>query len=188
MFPGQSSRYPEMIEKLVAADARVKPILAEASDILGRDMAQHYRSDNGAVFATNRDVQIGVFLANHLHLQLLAFEGIIAKSSLGLSLGEYNHLVHIGALEFGAALKLLDQRGQLFDAGPEGAMISLFPVAAEEVEQVIRAMGLEDLAGIGLYNSPRQQVLSGNRDALATVVQRLDEESFVQAVEIESRI
>ncbi len=40
-----------------------------------------------------------MFVANHMMLSLLQAEGVDAELSLGLSLGEYNHLVHIGALE-----------------------------------------------------------------------------------------
>src|SRR5947209_4023010 len=100
MFPGQSSRYPEMIEKIVAADMGSAAVVARASQVLGRDLAAHYRAENPRIFATNRDVQIGVFLANHLHLGLLHRAGVDSAHSLGLSLGEYNHLVHIGALSF----------------------------------------------------------------------------------------
>lgn len=188
MFPGQSSRYPEMIEKLLAQDRQVGRILADASEVLGRNLERHYRADNPAIFAHNRDVQIGVFLTNHIYLRLLTARGVSTSSSLGLSLGEYNHLVHIGALGFEAALGLIDQRGLLFDAGPDGAMTSLFPITSEEVEATILDMNLADQVGVGLYNSPRQQVVSGTREAVAALVKKIDDDFFVQAIEIESRI
>jgi len=99
IFPGQNSRYPSMLEKLVARDRESVQWIERASDVLGRDLARHYRSDNDGIFARNRDVQIGVFLANHLHWQSLERAGLRAGCSAGLSLGEYNHLVHIGALD-----------------------------------------------------------------------------------------
>src|ERR1700733_11260837 len=100
MFPGQSSRYPGMIEKIIATHPESEAIVRHASDILGRDLVAHYRVGKADMFACNRDVQIGVFLANHLHLCLLERAGVRGAWSLGLSLGEYNHLVHIGALSF----------------------------------------------------------------------------------------
>ena len=188
MFPGQSSRYPEMIEKLVRTHPEAAATVDQASQLLGRDLDAHYRAANPGVFATNRDVQVGVFLANHLHAQLLAAEGVTAAWSLGLSLGEYNHLVHIGALEFADALRLVEARGRLYDDAIGGAMVSVFPVDAELVEETIARLGLGERAGIGLYNSPRQQVISGDRAAVEQIVTALEEEVFLEATEIEPRI
>ncbi|HEY4059902.1 MAG TPA: ACP S-malonyltransferase [Kofleriaceae bacterium] len=186
MFPGQSSRYPEMIEKLVSAHAVARAAVEHASEILGRDLGAHYRGADP--LATNRDVQIGVFLANELHARVLAAAGVVASWSLGLSLGEYNHLVHIGALDLETALRIVDARGRLYDEAVGGAMVSVFPVDAEVVEQIIARLGLAERACIGLYNSPRQQVISGDRDAVEQIVAALEEEVFFEATEIESRI
>ncbi|HEY4180513.1 MAG TPA: ACP S-malonyltransferase [Kofleriaceae bacterium] len=186
MFPGQSSRYPEMIEKLVSAHTLARATVERASEILDRDLVAHYRGASS--LATNRDVQVGVFLANELHARVLASAGVVAQWSLGLSLGEYNHLVHIGTLAFETALRLVDARGRLYDEAVGGAMVSVFPVDAELVEQTIARLGLAERAGIGLYNSPRQQVISGDRAAVEQIVAALEEEVFLEATEIEPRI
>jgi [acyl-carrier-protein] S-malonyltransferase len=188
MFPGQSSRYPEMIEALVSMEPANAAIVATASEILGRDLAALYRAGNRQIFARNRDIQIGVFLANHLHLRMIERAGIRAAWSLGLSLGEYNHLVHIGALEFEEALRLVDERGRAYDNGPAGIMVSVFPVGPAAVDQAIERLNLSPNVTVGLYNSPRQQVLSGERTAVERVVAGLESELLIEAVEIESRI
>jgi [acyl-carrier-protein] S-malonyltransferase len=188
MFPGQSSRHPEMIEALSSIDRTNADIVASASEILGRDLAGHYRAANPDIFLRNRDIQIGVFLANHLHFCTLARADIHSTWSLGLSLGEYNHLVHIGALGFEQALRLVDERGRLYDEGPPGVMVSVFPIEAAEVEHEIASLGLTQDVAVGLYNAPRQQVLSGKRAAVERLVAGLERELFIQAVEIESRI
>ena len=127
LFPGQNSRYPAMIDRLVGADRENLQWIERASDALGRDLARHYHASNPDIFARNRDVQVGVFLANHLHWQNLERAGIHADRSAGLSLGEYNHLVHIGALEFDDAVRLLDGRGAAYERGPSGKMAAVFP-------------------------------------------------------------
>jgi [acyl-carrier-protein] S-malonyltransferase len=188
MFPGQSSRYPEMIEKLTSVDGESAAIVERASTVLGRDLAAHFRASNSDVLANNRDVQIGVFLANHLHCAALERLGVRAALSLGLSLGEYNHLVHINALTFDDALRLVDERGALYDRADGGLMVSLFPIEASLVEGTIDRLGLGDRVSVGLYNSPRQQVLSGERSAVEQVVAALDEAVLVDATVIEPRI
>src|SRR6266850_739101 len=92
MFPGQNSRYPEMIDRLRQWSGCDR-ILQDASDVLGRDLPSHYRAGNPQMFSHNRDIQLGVFLAAYIHSERLATEGIRPDASLGLSLGEYKHLV-----------------------------------------------------------------------------------------------
>jgi [acyl-carrier-protein] S-malonyltransferase len=183
MFPGQSSREPEMIEKIISFDPGSAATVRRASEVLSRDLAAHYSVGNRVVFARNRDVQVGVFLANHIHFSLLEQAGVSSDWSLGLSLGEYNHLVHIGALSFEDALRLVDERGSLYDEGAEGKMVSVFPIGAAALERVIDDLGVKDQVVVGLYNTPRQQVLSGECVAVDRVVARLD--SFVDPMEIE---
>ena len=67
-------------------------------------------------------------------------------------------------------------------------MVAIFPIEAEIVQQGIVGLGLADRVAIGLYNAPKQQVLSGDRDALAKIVAALEGETFLDAVEIEARI
>lgn len=189
MFPGQSSRYPEMLERVVHLSPRSSTALVHtASEILGRDLAMQYHPHNPDIFVSNRDVQIGVFLVNHLYMQALEEAGIDAPLSLGLSLGEYNHLVHIGALDFPSALRLVEARGTAYDAGPDGAMASVFPLELDELQTVVsraRAYGALDIANI---NSPTQHVLSGERSALDAALAILEDEYFVQGVVIEQHI
>jgi [acyl-carrier-protein] S-malonyltransferase len=190
MFPGQSSRYPGMLHKLAGLSARNRELLARASDLLGRDLAAHYCEDNPAVFARNRDIQIGVFLANHMFLQWLDEAGIRAELSLGLSLGEYNHLVHIGALDFERALLTVEERGLAYDDGPRGAMASVFPLELELLQDVARraAGAVGGVLEVVNLNSPRQNVLSGDRPALDEALRILEEEQYVDARIIEREV
>jgi malonyl CoA-acyl carrier protein transacylase len=66
-------------------------------------------------------------------------------------------------------------------------MTSLFPIEAEIVERKIAELGLAGRVVIGLYNAPRQQVVSGDRDSVAKLIDALEDET-IAAVEIESRI
>jgi len=188
IFPGQSSRYPTMIEKLCRLRPGNRDLLGHASDLLHRDLAAHYRADNAQIFDRNRDVQIGVFLANHMFLQILQDAGIKAGLSLGLSLGEYNHLCHIGALGFPQALLLVEQRGLAYDAGPRGAMASIFPIELAELEDVARRARQSGVLEVVNLNSPRQHVLSGEQVALEHALRILEEEHYVEARVIERQV
>jgi [acyl-carrier-protein] S-malonyltransferase len=188
MFPGQSSRYPTMIDKLVRIDRRNGELLETASSVLGRDIGRHYRSDNQDMFSCNQDVQLGVFIANHMCMAMLERSGIGAELSLGLSLGEYNHLVHIGALSFEEALVTVSERGAAYDAGPRGAMASIFPLELDELEEVVERARQGAVLEVVNLNSPRQHVLSGDTAALDRALGILEEEHFVSAVIIEREV
>src|SRR5262245_21407888 len=160
MFPGQNSRYPQMIDHQREWN-RCERILQDASDVVGRDVSAHYRADNQSIFSHNRDVQIGVFLAAYILGELLAAAGIRSDASLGLSLGEYNHLVEIGALSFASALRILDARGCAYENGPRGLMMSVLPCDAGQVQQALESTAGQGWADLAIELSPKHFVISG---------------------------
>ena len=188
MFPGQSSRYPGMLDKLAGLHPPNAYLLGWASEILGRDLRAQYRADNDAAYARNVDVQVGVFLANHMFLQILQAAGIDAELSCGLSLGEYNHLVHIGALDFPDALRLVQARGEAYDAGPRGSMASVQPIGVEELEEALRGVESSGVLEIVNLNSPSQQVISGDHEAIEEAIRVIEDQTFAQPVVIERAV
>ncbi len=189
MFPGQSSRYPEMLERVIDAWPPAAAVVERASAVLGRDLRAHYRSGRQDVFHSNRDVQVGVFVASHLHQLALADSGITAALSLGLSLGEYNHLVHIGAIAFEDALRLVDARGEIYDRGPTGMMASVFPLSPENLAPYLKEAVAHGVVEAASLNSPSQTVIAGDRAAVEAAIRLIDvRETGVNAVVIERRV
>ncbi len=188
MFPGQNSRYPGMLPKLAGMHRRNGELLADACGILGRDLFTHYRADNEQAYACNRDVQLGVFLANHMFLQIMEDSGVRGDLSCGLSLGEWNHLVHIGALSFEDALRAVELRGEAYDNGPRGSMVSIFPLQYEELEEVVARAKRRGLVEVVNLNSPRQNVVAGESPAVEETIRILEEEFYCEAVVIDRRL
>jgi [acyl-carrier-protein] S-malonyltransferase len=188
LFPGQNSRYPAMIDKLVESDPCAEATMARASEILGRDLREHYRADNPAIFARNRDVQIGVFLANLLCAEKLSQRGVSPDFSLGLSLGEYNHLVDIGALDLEQALPLLEARGKAYEKSPAGAMAAMQPLSEDAALEILAAVNAGPNLAVGMRNAPTQQVFSGERAAVESACIIAEEQHGAKAVLIEDRL
>jgi [acyl-carrier-protein] S-malonyltransferase len=190
MFPGQSSRYPGMLDKLARLHPCADAVLAQASASLGRDLRAHYAEGNDGAFDRNVDVQIGVFVANHMMLAALQGEGIDAEVSLGLSLGEYNHLVHIGALEFVDALQLVKARGEAYDNGPRGWMASIQPIDLEALQEAVETIRARELGVLEIVNlnSPRQHVISGAQAAVEAAVELLEDGYYVVPTIIERQV
>lgn len=188
VYSGQSSKRPGMLERALAATPSLRATIDEASEILGRDVLAHYARGKDA-FACNRDIQVGVFLCSHLHQLALAERGVHCQLSLGLSLGEYNHLVQIGALDFEGALRLVEARGDAYDRGPAGVMAAVFPLEEEHLQLHIEAARRRGRIEIANYNSPSQHVIAGDRAAVEACLERIEEDEFgVMGVIIEDKI
>jgi [acyl-carrier-protein] S-malonyltransferase len=187
MFPGQNSRYAEMIDRQRQWSG-CQRILQHASDVLGRDLSAHYRAENAQMFLKNRDVQVGVFLAAHILGERLGAAGIRSAASLGLSLGEYNHLVEIGALSFESALRILDARGRAYENGPRGLMMSVLPCDESQVQQALDSTATPDSADIAIELSAKHFVISGEERPVRDAASWLEDEAFAQARVVDSAL
>ena len=187
MFPGQNSRYAQMIDRQREWNG-CERILRDASDVLGRDLSAHYRAENPNMFSHNRDAQVGVFLSAYIFGERLAEAGIRSDASLGLSLGEYNHLVDIGALSFASALRILEARGSAYENGPRGLMMSVLPCDAAQVQEALERTATLGSADLAIELSGKHFVISGETNAVQAAAAYLEEEAFAQARVIDSAL
>jgi [acyl-carrier-protein] S-malonyltransferase len=187
MFPGQSSADPQMLLRAAAIHPAARTVAGRAAQVL-QERAAHYFSPAGTRLDSNRDVQLSVFLATQMHLAALAAEGLDTEFSLGLSLGEYSHLVHIGALAFEKALRLVDARGAAYDMSPPGMMTAVLAADVETVETVVREAAAYGGIAVSNYNAPTQHVIAGDVPAVTWASQRLEDEHLAHTVVIERRV
>jgi len=179
-----------MLKRAAALGQRSRDVLQEAEDTLHRDLRN---LDDETPRRSNRDVQVTIFVATQMHLVAIEDAGVVATMSLGLSLGEYAHVTHIGGLGRADTLRLVDTRGDLYDGGPPGKMVAVFPMSFEELAEVIASvLQGEGSAGavveIVNVNSPTQHVIAGQREQVDRVLAVLEREHFVQTVVIDDRI
>jgi len=188
LFPGQSSVDAGMIERARMFGPAAGDVLARAEAVLGADVIARYAGPNGVRLECNHDVQVAGFLATQMHLHALIDAGVQTELSLGLSLGEYSHLVHIGALTFEAALLLVDRRGRAYDQSPPGVMITVLGPIESEVAAAVALGSERGTVVISNYNTPTQHVIAGERAAVEWTAAHLEEEAGARCVETESRV
>jgi [acyl-carrier-protein] S-malonyltransferase len=188
LFPGQSSADPQMVHRALALHNAAHEILARARSIIGADAVQPYTTSSEARLRSNLDIQISVFLTTQMHLAALRAEGIESRHSAGLSLGEYSHLVHIGALTFDAALALVAARGAAYDTSPPGIMVAVLGADRPQVEDAVNAARKHGAVFVSNYNAPTQHVIAGDRAAVERVAHRLEDEYGAYTVETESHV
>ncbi|MEZ4323414.1 MAG: ACP S-malonyltransferase [Myxococcota bacterium] len=182
-FPGQTSFAPSLVREAAAVwPETTREVLDDASRALGRDLRPWLEQVD---LRSNADLQVAVLLTNHVHLR--AVEPVVGPRvpSLGHSLGELNHLVHIGALAFEDAVRLVSARGAAYDGGPVGVMIAVFPLDRRALEPIVAS---EPEAWIAAVNGPSQHVVAGGTEAVRRVASAVEAETFATVVEIESRL
>ena len=177
LFPGQSSADPRALDRARRAHPAGDAVAADAVDVLGRVEADRYLAGPEAPLRSNRDVQMVVFLASQMYLRALAAEGVAGDASLGLSLGEYSHLVHIGALSFAETLALVSERGHCYDLAPQGVMVTVLGADRDTVEAAVARGGRAGgTVVVSNYNAPTQHVIAGHDDAVTRVAAALEDE------------
>lgn len=165
-YPGQGSQAPGM-----GAAWQEHPsweLVAEASEITGRDLSHLLVSADADVLRQTRNSQLATFLTSLIALDALALVGISPSAHAGHSLGEYSALAASGALSFADATSLVAERGEAMQTSSEeqeGAMSAVLGLADEEVDAAC-----EETQGdvwVANYNSVGQVVIAGAPERVA---------------------
>ena len=166
LFPGQGSQYPGMADPWSDHPAG-KESLAEASDLLGYDVAQV--AGDAERLALTDVVQPLMFACDLAALRVLEAEGATFSMTAGHSLGEFVSLVAAGAVPVEQALMAVVERGRAMqeaaDASP-GGMTALVGVSPQEAAEIVTTAGRGDVLTVANENSPKQTVLSGSIPAI----------------------
>ena len=175
VFPGQGSQSVGMLGTLAAEQPEVRRTYAEASEALGYDLwALCQEGPEEKLNATER-TQPALLTAGVAAWRCWkAAGGRDPVAMAGHSLGEYTALVCAGALDFKAAVKLVEFRGQVMQqavpAG-QGAMAAIIGLDDAEVRIACAESAQGEVVEAVNFNAPGQVVIAGN----AAAVQRAGE-------------
>ena len=170
VFPGQGSQSIGMLSELAESEPLVKETFAQASDVLGYDLWQ--LAQDGPEEELNRTdktqpamLAAGVAVWRAWRQAGGAVPGVVA----GHSLGEYTALVCAGALEFTAAISLVEARGQCMQSAVPagvGAMAAILGLDDATITEVCERAADGEVVSPVNFNSPGQVVIAGNADAV----------------------
>ncbi|MFI0480832.1 ACP S-malonyltransferase [Actinomadura sp. 9N215] len=167
LFPGQGSQKPGMGKDLVARYPYLRARYFDAADeILGRPLSRMCFEGDAEELNRTENTQPAVFVVSMAILDVLRAAGLEPDAVAGHSLGEYSALVCAGALDFPAALRLVDRRGTLMsqvNAANPGAMAALIGVPADRVGAICAEARLHtgEVVEPANFNEPEQTVVSG---------------------------
>lgn len=165
LFPGQGSQKPGMGKDLADAFAAAGEVFASADDALGSPLSQLMFEGPADTLTLTHNAQPAL-LAHGAAVWAVVRERLQGRvrAAAGHSLGEFTAYHAAGALELGAALRLVRRRGELmYETGVErpGAMAALLGELSEPADALCERASSAGLVVPANYNAPEQTVISG---------------------------
>ncbi|MCE5372578.1 ACP S-malonyltransferase [Proteus mirabilis] len=170
VFPGQGSQAIGMLAELAEHYPIVTETFAQASDVLGYSLWDLVQ--NGPEEELNKTWKTQpALLAASVAIWRVWQEkqGKMPQMMAGHSLGEYSALVCAGVIDFAAAIKLVELRGQLMQeavlAGT-GAMYAIIGLDNDAIAKACEEAAQGQVVSPVNFNSPGQVVIAGNKEAV----------------------
>lgn len=174
VFPGQGSQSVGMLAELANDWSQVSETFAQASDALGYDLWELVQTGPEASLNQTDKTQPAMLAAGIACWRVwLAAGGSKPAYLAGHSLGEYTALVAAGAIDFAAAIKLVQKRGQLMQAAVpqgQGAMAAILGLTDEQVIEACAQAAQGDIVQAVNFNAPGQVVVAGASAAVERAV------------------
>jgi malonate decarboxylase epsilon subunit len=166
LFPGQGAQTPGFLHALPEHEA-VRATLKDAQDVLQLDARA---LDSAAALNSTVSVQLGVLIAGVAYARVLAAQGAVPDAVAGLSVGAFAAAVVSGALDFGAALRLVQLRAeameQAYGQGGYG-MLAILGLREGAVQTLIGGIARPDTPlYLASVNAPAEIIVSGSDAAL----------------------
>ncbi len=181
IFPGQGAQSVGMGKGIFDASARAREIYAQASEVLGVDIAA-VCFEGPAEKLERTDVQQPAIFVTSVAIWEAFLEAGADRARFshmgGLSLGEYTALYAAGAISFRDAVEVVRRRGELMQAAavasPSG-MVSLIGADAEKARKICEEASQGEVLGEANFNCPGQIVIAGAKSACERAVAAAEE-------------
>ena len=120
IFPGQGSQFSGMGSELAEKYTASREVFEEADEALGFSISRMCYSGTAEELQLTENTQPAILTTSIATLRAMEAEGIQAPDFVaGHSLGEYTALTAVGALDFEAGLRLVEERGRRTQAAAE---------------------------------------------------------------------
>jgi malonyl CoA-acyl carrier protein transacylase len=166
LFPGQGSQSSGMGRTLFDSVREYALIEREVDGLLGYSVREQCLKGPEARLRETRYTQPCLFVVNALYYYDAVSKHGTPDAVAGHSLGEYNALMAAGVFDLLTGVRLVAERGALM-ASAGGGMLAVLNLASDRVSSALQGEGLTAL-DVANYNTPKQTVIAGPPDVLAT--------------------
>ncbi|MBE6049019.1 MAG: ACP S-malonyltransferase [Clostridium sp.] len=179
LFSGQGTQYQGMAKELYCSSSVVKETFEEASDAINLDLCKLCFEDSLQNLSQTQNTQPALVTVGVAYFRdYIKKIGIEPKYLAGHSIGELTALACSGAIEFKDAVKIARKRGIFMqEAVPlgMGSMLAITGLDKDEVEEMcIKLSNDSGIVSISNLNSKEQIVVSGNKDKVNELKERVD--------------
>ena len=191
VFPGQGAQYIGMGQDLIEKYPVAKKLLQEADEALAFSLSSLIEKGDERELRLTYHTQPAILAISIVCYRVLQEEyAFVPKLLAGHSLGEYTALVAANALSFTDGVRLVHQRGKLMDASAPagtGAMAAVLGADLDRLQALCLAISTElgqpvEMANV---NCPGQVVVSGEKSAVATLIERVAESGARRAIALD---
>ncbi len=170
VFPGQGSQSVGMLAPLAQVFPQVGETFAQASEVLGYDLWRRVQEGPAELLNQTAVTQPAMLAAGVSVWRCWQSVSDLRPALMaGHSLGEYSALVCAGAVDFAAAVALVEARAQAMQnavAEGSGAMAAILGLDdAQVIDLCAQAAGDKVVSAVN-FNSPGQVVIAGDRAAV----------------------
>ncbi len=173
LFPGQGSQAVGMGKALFKETDIGRRRFEEASEVLGFDLTTPCFQGPEEALKKTGVAQPALYVHGVILSELLREAGVEPTHAAGHSLGEYTALCTAGVFDFATGLRLVKARGEAMNAASEatkGVMAAIIGLETKVVEDLCDEAQTHGVITVANINAPGQVVVSGEPDAVDTVI------------------
>lgn len=185
LFPGQGSQSVGMGKALFEAHSELKQVYAEATEVLGYDIADLCFNGPAETLNLTEHTQPALLVSSVAALRVLESAAITPLAVAGHSLGEYTALVAAGGLTYRDAVAIVQKRGRyMAEAVPAGTglVAALLGLATDAVKEACREAASVGIVQAANFNSPGQVVIAGEKAAVERAIELAKSKGCKKAV------
>jgi len=174
LFPGQASQKVGMGKDLFEETELGFELFEVSNDIMKFDIKNIIFNGPEEVLKKTQYTQPALFIVSVIIGKLLLERGFIPDALAGHSLGEYSALSIAGSFDFRTGLELVKIRSEsMAEAGQykNGSMAAIVGIKDEIIIELCDNYDGEGVVTPANFNSPGQIVISGNKEAVFSIME-----------------